>query len=202
MRVGTSLRAAADVRRRGLPGGVPGLPEIRAGRGRERVRAASTIPQKKPLVVLTVEDSDLYQRRFRQIRPGDHRRRRRSSVTVPVLSRLFDDFVDEKILLKRAESKGVRPDRRGEAGRSRPDAGRGRRRSRGRGGGNRSKPSLRSASSSKSTCPSSSGTSRSRTRRSRPITPSTRANTFSPKSCRSARSCSPPRAPRPRSGSA
>ena len=63
-------------------------------------------PQKKALVVLTVEDSTYANEDFdKYVRTtiGDGAK----SVTVPVLSRLFDDFVDEKILLKRAQVKGV-----------------------------------------------------------------------------------------------
>jgi len=63
-------------------------------------------PQKKSLVVLTVEDSAYSNEDFdRYVRAtiGDGAK----SVAAPVLSRLFDDFVDEKILLKRALAKGV-----------------------------------------------------------------------------------------------
>jgi parvulin-like peptidyl-prolyl isomerase len=63
-------------------------------------------PQKKALIVLTVEDSSYANDDFdKYVRAtiGDGAK----SVTVPVLSRLFDDFVDEKILLKRAQAKGV-----------------------------------------------------------------------------------------------
>jgi parvulin-like peptidyl-prolyl isomerase len=63
-------------------------------------------PQKKALVVLTVdaasytnEDFDKYIR----MTVDDSA----SSLTVPALSRLFDDFVDEKILFKQAQSKSV-----------------------------------------------------------------------------------------------
>ena len=63
-------------------------------------------PQKKSLVVLTVEDSTYANEDFdKYVRAtiGDGAK----SVTVSVLSRLFDDFVDEKILLKRAQARGV-----------------------------------------------------------------------------------------------
>jgi hypothetical protein len=63
-------------------------------------------PQKKSLAVLTVEDSTYTNEDFdKYVRAtiGDGAK----SVTVPVLSRLFDDFVDEKVLLKRAQVKGV-----------------------------------------------------------------------------------------------
>ena len=63
-------------------------------------------PQKKSLVVLTVEDSTFTNDDFgKYVRAtiGDGAK----SVTVPVLSRLFGDFVDEKILLQRARAKGV-----------------------------------------------------------------------------------------------
>lgn len=63
-------------------------------------------PQKKSLVVLTVEESTFTNDDFdKYVRAtiGDGAK----SVTVPVLSRLFDDFVDEKILLQRARAKGV-----------------------------------------------------------------------------------------------
>lgn len=63
-------------------------------------------PQKKSLVVLNVEDAAYTNEDFdKYVRAtiGDGVK----SVTEPVLSHLFDDFVDEKILLKRAQAKGV-----------------------------------------------------------------------------------------------
>jgi len=63
-------------------------------------------PQKKNLVVLTVEDSTYTNDDFdKYVRAtiGDTA----GSVSVPGLSRLFDDFLDEKILLKWAQAKGV-----------------------------------------------------------------------------------------------
>ena len=63
-------------------------------------------PQKKALVVLTVDGADYTNDDFQKyVRAtlGEST----AALTVPALSRLFDDFCDEKILLRQARSKGV-----------------------------------------------------------------------------------------------
>jgi parvulin-like peptidyl-prolyl isomerase len=74
--------------------------------GRSGAGSSLADPQKKALVVLTVdtvsytnEDFNAYVRTT--VGEGA------DALTVPALSRLFDDFVDEKILLKQAQSKSV-----------------------------------------------------------------------------------------------
>jgi parvulin-like peptidyl-prolyl isomerase len=63
-------------------------------------------PQKKALVVLSVDGADYTNDDFQkyvQATLGDGS----AALTVPALSRLFDDFCDEKILLRQVRSKGV-----------------------------------------------------------------------------------------------
>ena len=63
-------------------------------------------PQKKALVVLTVDTASYTNEDFStyvRTTVGDGG----NALTVPALSRLFDDFVDEKILLWQAQSKSV-----------------------------------------------------------------------------------------------